>query len=284
MERALRAHLARRPDREAVLAHLLKDPLANLLLIDMAARLGSRPAAGDLRAEVAVARRAGKIVAAVGLRPSVVFDAGVDSEEIEAFLPFLDKLGVGLVKSAVPLVDEFWTQLLGRGPRRAIIDRHEIAYVLRSSDARLAEPGGRGVRQAAADDHEPLVLAARESLREEGRPDPFVGDVRGFRRWVLGRAPRARVVECKGRIVFVGYADVQRPEGWLLQGIYTWPEARVRGFATVGVSDLCREAFAAGADHVQLAVVEGNAPGIRLYESLGFKPFGRLRTILFTDA
>jgi predicted GNAT family acetyltransferase len=101
---------------------------------------------------------------------------------------------------------------------------------------------------------------------------------------VLGRAPRARVVECKGRIVFVGYADVQRPEGWLLQGIYTWPEARVRGFATVGVSDLCREAFAAGADHVQLAVVEGNAPGIRLYESLGFKPFGRLRTILFTDA
>jgi ribosomal protein S18 acetylase RimI-like enzyme len=31
-------------------------------------------------------------------------------------------------------------------------------------------------------------------------------------------------------------------------------------------------------------VVEGNAPGIALYEKLGFRPVSRLRTILFTDA
>jgi RimJ/RimL family protein N-acetyltransferase len=45
---------------------------------------------------------------------------------------------------------------------------------------------------------------------------------------------------------------------------------------------LCRQAFASGADHVQLAVVDGNEPGRRLYESLGFEPFGKLRTILFS--
>jgi predicted GNAT family acetyltransferase len=33
---------------------------------------------------------------------------------------------------------------------------------------------------------------------------------------------------------------------------------------------------------VQLAVVDGNEPATRLYESLGFKPFTKLRTILFT--
>jgi predicted GNAT family acetyltransferase len=58
-------------------------------------------------------------------------------------------------------------------------------------------------------------------------------------------------------------------------------EARRRGHARVGVSDLCREAFAHGAEHVQLAVVDGNEPGRALYESLGFKPFAKLRTILF---
>ena len=42
------------------------------------------------------------------------------------------------------------------------------------------------------------------------------------------------------------------------------------------------EAFEAGADHVQLAVVEGNTAGVRLYEKLGFEPFARLRTILFS--
>ena len=128
------------------------------------------------------------------------------------------------------------------------------------------------------------MVAARESLCEEGRPDPFDGDVVTFRRWVRGRIPRARVAESGGRVVFVGYADVQRVEGWLVQGVYTWPEVRGRGFAAAGVSDMCREAFEAGAEHVQLAVVEENLAGVRLYEGLGFEPFARLRTILFSDA
>ena len=71
-------------------------------------------------------------------------------------------------------------------------------------------------------------------------------------------------------------------EGWLLQGIYTWPQYRREGYGAFGVSELCREAFAAGADHVQLTVVDGNEAATRLYESLGFKPFMKLRTILFT--
>ena len=60
------------------------------------------------------------------------------------------------------------------------------------------------------------------------------------------------------------------------------PPFRRRGVASAGVSDLCREAFANGADHVQLSVVDGNQAGKLLYESLGFRPFGKLRTILFS--
>ncbi|NNL67150.1 MAG: GNAT family N-acetyltransferase, partial [Myxococcales bacterium] len=126
-----------------------------------------------------------------------------------------------------------------------------------------------------------LVVAARASLREEGRPDPFHGDPHGFRAWVRGRMPRAHVIQDEGRVVFVAYADVQRGEGWLLQGVYTWPDRRRRGFGREGVAGLCRRAAEAGAEHVQLAVVEGNAPAEALYGGLGFEPFVELRTILF---
>ena len=103
----------------------------------------------------------------------------------------------------------------------------------------------------------------------------------GFRRWVRGRIPRATVAEIGKLVRFVGYADVQSERGWFLQGIYTWPRFWRRGLAAAGVSVLCRRAFAAAADHVQLSVVQENAAAEGLYERLGFRPFARLRTILF---
>ncbi len=283
MVRRVEARLLRSEDQAAVLAHLGKNARTNLFLLDLTERMSAPPAPGEMRTEIAAAWRGDEIVGVVGLRPSIVFDSEVSPEAIEAFLPLLESLGVGLVKSPADAVEWFWRQLNRRVYRRALVDRLETAYSVKAPDAKLgAARGTEHTRAALSEDLDWLVDAARESLREESRPDPFAGDPRGFRRWVRGRVSRARVVEEGGRIVFAGYADVQRSEGWLLQGIYTRPEARRRGHASVGVSDLCREAFASGADHVQLAVVDGNEPGRSLYESLGFKPFGKLRTILFS--
>jgi RimJ/RimL family protein N-acetyltransferase len=276
------AHRLGRENRAAALSFLARDPLANLFLLDLAARLGAPPVPGEARTEMVGAWRGGELVAVAALRPTVALTAA-PSDALEAFLPYLEPLGVGLVKSSAEAVDTLW-RYLGRGrKRRVLLDRLETAYAVREGGARLADvrPHER-VRAAALDDLEPLIVAARESLREEERPDPFSGDVRSFRRWVRGRIPRARVVESGGRIVCVGYADVRLREGWLLQGIYCWPEVRRQRFASTGVSDLCCEAFVAGADHVQLAVVDGNEAARRLYEGLGFEPFGKLRTILFS--
>jgi len=275
------AHRLGRENRAAALSFLARDPLVNLFLLDLAARLGAPPVPGEPRTEMVGAWRGGELVAVAALRPTVAL-TDAPSEVLETFLPYLEPLGVGLVKSSSEAVDVLWRQL-GRGrKRRVLLDRLETAYAVREGEACLADvrPHER-VRAAALDDLEPLIVAARESLREEDRPDPFSGDVRGFRRWVRGRIPRARVVESDGRIVCVGYADVRLREGWLLQGVYCWPEVRRQRFASTGVSDLCCEAFVAGAEHVQLAVVDGNEAGRRLYEGLGFKPFGKLRTILF---
>jgi ribosomal protein S18 acetylase RimI-like enzyme len=265
------------------LALLARAPRDNLLLLDLAARLGEPPPPGEMATELVGAFRGDELLGVATLRPTIAFDARIEPEVLDALLPLLEALDVGLVKSDPRCVERLWSHLSLRRRHRVWVDRFETCYAVDRSAARLVPcAAGRTARTAGDADLEPLVYAARESLREEDRPDPFAGDLRGFRRWVRGRIPRARVVESAGQISFVGYADVQRDEGWLLQGIYTWPEARRRGFAATGTSSLCEEAFGSGADHVQLAVVDGNDAAQRLYESLGFKPFGRVRTILFT--
>ncbi len=185
------------------------------------------------------------------------------------------------MKSPVREAGVVW-EMLAQVGCRAIVDRGETSYALTPDEARLSPaPPGCRVRRARASDLGPLVHAARASLAEERRPDPFEVDPDGFRRWVRGRIDRAWVVEVDHRVAFVGYADVQRMEGWLVQGVYTWPEARRRGFARAGVTAVCRAAFRAGADHVQLAVVAGNLAAQALYTGLGFRPFASLRTVLF---
>jgi RimJ/RimL family protein N-acetyltransferase len=270
-----------RGSRDAALRLLARDPIANLLLIDTAGRLGEVPAPGETPPEMVGAWQDGELVAVGSLRPSIAFSAA-PPEVLSAFLPHPEPIGVGMIKSSTETVNALWNHL-GRSPRRRVVlDRRETTYVVRASEARLAPVRAQErVRNADLDDLEPLIVAARESLREEDRPDPFAGDIRGFRRWVRGRVPRARVVESGGTIACVGYADIRLRVGWLVQGVYCWPEVRRLGFAKVAVSDLCREAFAAGAEHVQLAVVEGNAAAHRLYSGLGFHSCGSLRTILF---
>ncbi len=277
------AHPLELGECDATLEYLAREARENLFLFDLVACFGSRPGPGEVRSEIVGAWRDGDIIGVAGLRPSVVLDVAVEAEALDAFLPYLGSLGVGLVKSDVRVVDRLWSQLPGRRRWHVLVDRIETAYAVRAVQFRPRAPGrDQRVRPASPRDLDPLVVAARESLREERRPDPFAGDAKSFRRWVRGRVDRACVVETGARIGFAAYADVRRPEGWLLQGVYTWPEMRRRGLATAGVSRLCRDAFAAGADHVQLSVVDGNLAGRRLYEGLGFEPFAKLRTILFT--
>ena len=278
-------------DRTAALEHLGGDAAANLMLLDAASRLGGIAALSGLRGRVpgrstsctlAGAFEGDALRGVLSVRPSILLDVGATPEAVEALAPQLEPVGAGLIRSPACGVDLLWKHLERCG-RRAAVDRRELGHRLELGAARMAAlPASPGLRPARPGDLEDLVVAARASLREEGRPDPFHGDPEGFRSWVSGRVARAHVLEDEaGRVVFVAYADVQRTEGWLLQGVYTWPDRRRRGFARTGVAGLARRAAAAGARHVQLAVVHGNGPAESLYGSLGFQPFLELRTILF---
>ena len=268
--------------RAEVLARLRKEPRRNLLLLDLVE--GTNAGAGDAgAAQIVVARGGDEIVGIASLRPSLILETSIDPEGLAAALPLLSSLEAGLIKSQAQSVALVWESLRSRG-RRPLLDRFEECHVLDCEAAGKGLPvlpQGARLRRANPEDMEALVFAARSSLREENRPDPFDGDRNGFRHWVRGRMPRARILEVAGRPVFVAYVDVRRPEGWLIQGVYTWPEQRRRGYARAGMAGLIDEAIAGGAEHVQLAVVEGNRPALGLYEGLGFNALSRLRTILF---
>jgi len=268
---------------QEVMLRLRRESRHNLLLLDIVADMEDGQVHGFSGPEIVVARTGETIVGVASLRPSMILDAEMGSEGLDAVLPFLSNMDTGLIKSLAHVVDPLWESLRARG-RRSLLDRYEECHVLEASRAPAGFPDcppGARLRRANPGDLEALVFAARSSLREEDRQDPFDGDPQGFRRWVEGRIGQARLLEVAGRPVFVGYADVRRPEGWLFQGVYTWPDQRRRGYGRAGMLGMVQEAIVAGAEHVQLAVVEGNLPALALYRSLGFEPFSRLRTLLF---
>jgi RimJ/RimL family protein N-acetyltransferase len=268
-------------DRDAVIARLERSARLNLFLLDLALRLGES-APGRPRSELLGAWQGDELVGVASVQPSLVLDATAEPEALAAFFPYLGTIASGLVKSGAEIVGPLFEWLENHG-RQILLDRVEHAFALEPAHARLpAPPLGVRVRNADVDDLPALVEASRASLLEEDRPDPTETDPAAFKRWVAGRTKQAVVAEERGRVGFVGYADVRCERGWLLQGVYTWPSARRRGLARAGVAELCRRAFAESAEHVQLAVVEGNAPAVALYEQLGFVKFARLRTVLFS--
>ena len=142
MARRVEARLLRNAERPAVLARLAAKAKANLFLLDLTDRISAPPAPGEMRTEIAAAWRGEEVVGVAGLRPSIAFDADVTPEAVEAFLPLLESLGVGLIKSPVDAVEWFWCQLGRRVYRRALVDRLETAYCVHSSDAKLSGPRG----------------------------------------------------------------------------------------------------------------------------------------------
>lgn len=277
----LRARRLGSHERAQTLEFLRAASDENLVLIDFVSRLGGSLGPGDVLPQVYGAYAGERLVGVAAVRPSVVLCSGMSPKVLDLLIPYLLRIPTGLVKSDRELVAPIWQALEAAG-RRSLIDRIEIAYRLRPDAMVAAAPDLPGVaRPARAEDLEELVYAARASLWEEDRPDPAEADPLGFRRWVEGRLSRARIVSKDGRTIFVAYADVRRSEGWLVQGVYTWPEVRRRGYARRGMDSIVREAFASGASHVQLAVVAGNERASKLYENLGFEAFAELRTILF---
>jgi len=144
------------------------------------------------------------------------------------------------------------------------------------------EPGGSGLRPAAASDLELLLPACAAAHAEELGVDPLRRDPDGFR-W----RTRAQIEEGRSWIwveedviLFKAEASAWTPNAVQLQQVWTDPAARGKGYASRGLRDLIGLLL----DRVPvvcLFVRAENEVAIRLYERVGMRHTIDYRSVLF---
>ena len=76
-----------------------------------------------------------------------------------------------------------------------------------------------------------------------------------------------------GELVSCASALIKLPEVWLIGGVYTHPNHRKKGYATLATSAITEEALK-NAKYASLFVRNDNYPAIRVYEKIGYKKIG----------
>ena len=73
----------------------------------------------------------------------------------------------------------------------------------------------------------------------------------------------------------ISYAGsfIQLPQVWMIGGVYTHPQQRNKGYATLATSAVTQEALRK-AEKAALFVRSNNYPAIRVYEKIGYRKIG----------
>jgi len=103
------------------------------------------------------------------------------------------------------------------------------------------------------------------------RKDRPAGMLRKYADWV-SKMPMCGVFE-EGQLVSYAGSFIQLPQIWLIGGVYTDPEHRNRGYATLATSAITEEALKM-AEAAALFARSDNHPAIRTYEKIGYRKIG----------
>lgn len=176
-------------------------------------------------------------------------------------------------------IDGLWTRVKAWHRAPAVVRERQPLYVLwpRAIDAaddvgvRLARP----IEAELVADH-----SARMILGELGY-DPRVQRatfVAGVRRAIAAGTWWVWIVD--GAVRFQCNLGARTPITAQVQGVWTPPEARGNGFATLGLRSVARHLLATNPT-LSLYVNDFNADAIAVYERVGFARVGELATLLF---
>ncbi len=138
------------------------------------------------------------------------------------------------------------------------------------------------LRLATVADLEQAVAAGAAMHLEEVGFDPLLSDPVGFRQRVLTLIRRGWVhlwME-DGEIVFKAERSAVTAEAIQLQGVWTNPRFRGQGLGTLAMARLCQQLLAE-TEAVTLFVNDFNAVAIHVYERIGFRRIGTMRSVLF---
>jgi ribosomal protein S18 acetylase RimI-like enzyme len=144
------------------------------------------------------------------------------------------------------------------------------------------EGDSSGLRAATIEDLDLLLPACAATHREELGVDPLERDADSFRRRTVSQIQEGRswLWTRDGTILFKAEASAWTPSAVQLQQVWVDPEVRKQGYATRGISDLCR-LLLERTPSVCLFVRPENEPAIRLYEKIGMRRAGTYRSVLF---
>lgn len=253
------------PRLDEILAFCAEDPIERVFLEDVARRgLGHFTGLAD----------EGRLVALCHVGTNLVPSG-------RGCGAFADVDGAGrarLVIGEEHAVGDFWHAARDRLPPPREDRPGQPVYVL----DRPPEPARTQLRPATQDDFDLLVPACAAAHHEELGVNPLQRDPESFR-W------RTRMQIEDGRswlwvvdetILFKAEASAWTPAAVQLQQVWVDPRVRGRGYAQLGMRDLCR-LLLERVPAVCLFVRADNAAAIRVYERVGMRHTISYRSLVF---
>jgi len=113
--------------------------------------------------------------------------------------------------------------------------------------------------------------ASKLAMLLSSRKDRATGTVKKYVE-LIGKQPIFGVF-VNGELVSYAGSFIQLPEVWMIGGVYTYPEHRSKGYATLATSAVTEEA-SKNAEAAALFVRPDNYSAIRVYEKIGYKKIG----------
>ncbi len=270
-------------DRRAALAHLRLRTAHNAYLL---AQIGRGALVRDDVAGPIIGHWvAGELDGVCIFGSNLVISATATERAVDAFDEFArtSRFRVWVAVGEDRHVDLFM-RIYGRRERRIRIERgRQLLYCLGADDLDAGARAGARLRSADVEELEVLMGVDRAMVEEELGFDPFIRDLEAYRSGWLRRLRELRswVIGARGAsIEFKVDQSAVSEDVVQLAGIYTLPEFRRRGLARAGVGELCARILRS-VPLVTLYVHRFNEPAISLYEALGFRRIGEVRSVWF---
>ena len=201
----------------------------------------------------------------------------------EEFVRSTTELALGSESDWILLVaprepsDRFLSHYRWRG-RPTHLNRIQDFYVAQEADPDVGRVALRRAEQADLDD---VVEMSEHMLMEDFHLPPGSLSREAMREAMLQKIEDGRtwILEERGETVFKLDVSAQYSGGAQIEGVYTRPHRRGRGFARRGVATLTEELLRSSA-FVTLHVDQENSPAKRAYEKAGFRRYSEFRLVL----
>ncbi len=225
---------------ESLKALLAREPSHNLYLLGLLEEFGIVPASG--RAPFTFYGRflGGELTAAMfvgGTGGMVVPSSNLPNAIADIAKSLAGKVKIGAALGEKGCVDVMLTHL---GAPRPKLSRQQRLFTVSADD--LGPFTNPGLRLATEADLDQLLPMAAQAVKEIMQRDPLEEDPEGYPLRVKQRAKSKRtyVYEEKGRLIFKIDVGSRSQYGAELEGLYTIPEERRRGHATLSLGQISR--------------------------------------------